>query len=212
MDQVQHASGNAGLQRQFAQARGRQWRQLAHLQHGGVAERQAGRDLPGGRHEGHVPRTDQRAHAHRVEQRVVQVRGRRVGVAVDARAHLGKVVKIVRRAWHQLFAGLRDHLAAVHRFGARNLGHMSRYQVAQFADQSGALGCGQAGPLRESLLGGGDGGVDFIATAGCHFSQYLLCSRVDGFEILLAADGLAGDQMLNLHKYGSPKRPAVQSQ
>src|SRR5205085_10108566 len=41
----------------------------------------------------------------RMEQRVVQVCRRRVGVAVDARTHLGEVVKVVGRARHQLLAG-----------------------------------------------------------------------------------------------------------
>jgi hypothetical protein len=48
-----------------------------------------------------------------MEQRVVQVRVRRVGVAVDARAHLGEVVEVVGRARHQLLAGLADGLAGV---------------------------------------------------------------------------------------------------
>ena len=46
---VQHARRDAGFQRQLAQPRRGQRRQLAHLQHRGVAERQAGRDLPGAR-------------------------------------------------------------------------------------------------------------------------------------------------------------------
>jgi Mg-chelatase subunit ChlD len=39
---VEHARRDAGLQRQLAQARGGQRRQLAHLQHRRVAEGQAG--------------------------------------------------------------------------------------------------------------------------------------------------------------------------
>ncbi|MPM99776.1 hypothetical protein SDC9_146970 [bioreactor metagenome] len=113
MHHVQHARRNARFQRQFAQTRRRHGRELAHLEHGGVAERKTGRDLPGGRHERHVPRRDQRAYAHRVKERVVQMRGRGVGVAVHAGAHFGEVVKIVGSARHELFAGLRDHLAAI---------------------------------------------------------------------------------------------------
>ena len=56
VDDVEHAGRDAGLERQLAEARGGQRRQLAHLQHRGVAEREARRDLPGRRHERHVPR------------------------------------------------------------------------------------------------------------------------------------------------------------
>ena len=178
---------------------GRQRRELAHLQHRGVAEGEAGRDLPGRGHERHVPRRDQRAHAHRMEQRVVQVRGRRVGVAVDARAHLGEVVEVVGRARHQLLAGLRDDLAAVVGLGLRDLGHVRRDQVAQLADQLGALRRGHAGPLREGFLGGGDRGVHFGFAARGDFGQHFLRGGIHGLEIVAAGDRLAVDEVIDSH-------------
>ena len=41
-----------------------------------------------------------------MKQGVVQMRGRRVGVAIHTRAHFGEVIKIVRRAWNELLASL----------------------------------------------------------------------------------------------------------
>ncbi len=212
--QVEHAGRNARLQRQLAQARGRHGRQLAHLEHGRVAEGQAGRHLPGGRHEGHVPRRDQRAHAHGVEQGVVQVRGRGIGVAVHARAHLGKVVEVVGRARHQLLSGLGDDLAAVVGLGLRDLGHMAGDQVAQLAHKLGAFGGGRVGPFREGVLRGGDGGLHLGLAACSNLGQHLLGGGVDGLEIVLAGDGLAVDQVVNAHgdslacAVGFRRRPA----
>ena len=157
---VEHTCRHARLERELAQACGREGRELAHLEHGGVAKGQAGRDLPGGRHERHVPRADERAHADRVEQRVVQVRGRRVGVTVHAGAHLGKVMEVVGRTRHQLLAGLADGLAAVLGLGFRNFRHVFRDQLAQFAHDFGAL-CGRCGgPFRERFFGCGNGSID----------------------------------------------------
>ena len=198
---VQHARGDAGFQRQLAQAGGGQRRQLAHLQHRGVAEGEAGRRLPGGRHERHVPRRDQRTDAYRVEERVVQVRGRRIGVAVHPRAHLGEVVEVVGGARHELLAGLRDHLAGVVGLGARELGHVLRDQVAQLANQLRALGGGQACPLGEGFLGGRDGGIHFGLAAGGDFRQHLLRGRVDALEVVAAGDGLAADQVFDAHGF-----------
>ena len=191
--------GHAGLEHQLAEPRGRHRRQLAHLQHRGVAEGEARRGLPGGRHERHVPRADQRAHADRVEQRVVEVRRRRIGVAVDARAHLGEVVEVVGRARHQLLAGLRDHLAGVLGLGARQLGHVLGDQVADLAHQRGAFGGRPRGPGGKRGLRGGDRGVDLVGAAVGHLGQHLLRRRIDGLERGLAVDRSAVDQVLDAH-------------
>ena len=163
--QVQHAGGNARLQRQITQTRGSHGRQLAHLQHGGVAKGQAGCNFPRGRHKGHVPRADERTHTGGVKQRVVEVRLGRVSVAVYAGAHLGEVIEVVCCAGDELLAGLCDDLAAVVGLGLRNFGHVRGNQITQLANEFGALWCGHAGPLREGFFGGRNGGVDFcIAT------------------------------------------------
>ena len=131
---VEHAGRDAGLERELAEARRGERRQLAHLQHRGIAEGERRRDLPGRRHEGHVPWRDQRAHADRLKQRVVEVRGRRVGVSVDAHAHLGEVVEVVGRARYQLLGGLGDRLAGVLRLGAGQL----RYARVRSGRRGGA--------------------------------------------------------------------------
>src|SRR5438105_8391788 len=64
---IQDAAGNSGLEREIPEARRRDGRELAHLQHRGVAEGERRGDLPGGRHERHVPGRDQRAHADRLK-------------------------------------------------------------------------------------------------------------------------------------------------
>ena len=69
---VEHTRRHAGIERQRAQPVRGQRRKLRHLQHCGVAEREARRDLPRRGHERHVPRRDQRAHADRLDQRVVE--------------------------------------------------------------------------------------------------------------------------------------------
>ena len=134
-------------------------------------------------HERHVPRPDQRAHAHRVEQRVVQVRRRRVGVAVDARAHLGEVVEVVGRARHQLLAGLRDRPGRCPRLGAReSRARAWRSGRRACASASRARLAGRAAQAGERGLGRGDGGVDLVVAAGGHLGQHLLRGRVDRLE------------------------------
>src|SRR5690242_15549124 len=54
--------------------------------------------------ERHVPRRDQRADADRMKQRVVEMRRGRIGMPVDAHAHLGEVIEIIGRARHELLA------------------------------------------------------------------------------------------------------------
>ena len=90
------------------------------------------------------------AHADRVVERVVQVRRRRIGVAVDARAHLGEVVEVVGRARHQLLAGLGDGLAGVQGLGARDLRNVRGDQVAELAHEPGALGRRAGRPISET--------------------------------------------------------------
>jgi hypothetical protein len=120
-------------------------------------------------------------------------------VAVHPRAHLGEIVEVVGRARHQLFAGLSDDLAAVVGLGLRDLGHVRGDQVAEFADQLGALGCGRGGPFRERFLGGRDGGIHFRLTAGGDFGQHFLRGGVDGFEGARALHALAVDEVVYLH-------------
>ena len=95
-----------------------------------------------------------------MEQRVVQVRRRRVGVAVDARAHLGEVVEVVGRPRHELLLRLGDDLTGVAGLGLGQRRHLGGNQIAKLADECGALWRGQAGPFGKGGLGGSNGGVD----------------------------------------------------
>ena len=196
--EVEHACGNARFQGQLAQAGGAQRRQLAHFEHGGVAKGQAGRDFPSGGHERHVPRADERAHAHGVKQRVVEVRGRGVGVAVHAGAHFGEVMEVVCRTGDELLASLRDGLAAVVGLGLRDVGHVFGNQVAEFVHQLGAFGRGRVGPFWKRRFGCRDRGVDVVAVARSHVGQHFLGGGVEGLEGGAAADVLAIDEVLDV--------------
>src|ERR1019366_8174813 len=174
-------------------------RQLAHLQHRGVAQGQTGRDLPRRRHEGHVPRRDQRADTDGMEERVVEVRRRRIGVAVDTHAHLGEVVEIVGGARHELLLRLADHLAGVTRLGLCDRCDVGGDQVAQLSHQAGAFGRGLAGPGRKRRLGGGDGRSNFPGAAAGDFGEHFLRRRIHRLEVVAALDRAAPDQMLDSH-------------
>jgi hypothetical protein len=195
---VEDARRDAGLEGQLTQAVGGEGRQLGHLHHRGVAEGQAGRGLPGGGHEGHVPRGDQRADAHRLPQGVVQVAGVGiVGFAVHVLDQLGEVVEVVRGAGDQHALGLVGDLAAVGGFQVGDLGHVGGDQVAQLAHQAGALLDRGGGPARKGGLGGGHRGVDFSRAAAGHLGDHLAGGRVDGLEGLAAVDLLAVDDVLD---------------
>ena len=196
---VQHAGGNTGFEREIAEHRGGQRRQFAHLQHGGVAEREAGRDFPGCRHERHVPRRDQRAHADRMEQRVVQMRIGGIRMAVDAHAHLGEIVEVVGGARHELLARLRDRLAGVLRLGLRDLRHVLRDQLAELANELCAFRSGLAGPCGKRFFGRAHGGVDFFRTAAGDFGEHVLRRRIDGLEVVFRGARFAVDQMFDSH-------------
>ena len=160
VNDIEHAGRQARLRRELAKARDGQRRELAHLQHRRVAEGETGRDLPGRGHERHIPRADQRAHPHRMVERVVEMGRRRIRIAVDARAHLGEIVEIVRGARHELLACLCNHLAGVARLDVGDFRHVLRDEVAQLHHHGRALGRGQRGPFRKGGLGGGHGGID----------------------------------------------------
>ena len=134
-----------------------------------------------------------------------------VGVAVHAGAHLGEVVKVVRRAWHQLLAGLADGLATVFRLGLGDLGHMLGDQFAQLAHDLGALGGGRVGPLWKGGLGGGHGSMNLRCAARGDFGQYFLGGGVDGFKTAAAFNALAVDEVVDLLHGVGPCRAVFQA-
>src|SRR5690606_25831552 len=77
--------------------------------------------------------------------------------------------------------------------------HVGGDQVAQLAHQLGAFGRGQAGPFRERFLRRGNRRVHFGFAAGGDLGQHFLRGRVDGGEIVLAGNALAGDQVVDSH-------------
>ncbi|MCY1359625.1 hypothetical protein D9M69_462070 [compost metagenome] len=195
---VQHAFGDAGFQGQTAQFVGGQRRQLAHLQHGGVAQGQAGRGLPGGGHEGHVPRRHQAAHTHRLVEGVVEhLVVHRVAVAVHAGADLGEELEVVRGAGDQHILRLVDRQAGVQGFQLGQVRHILVDQLTQLAHQPGAFLGGGVGPLGEGFLGGGHGGGDFLGATAGDFTDGVHGGRVVVDENLFALDFPAVDPVLD---------------
>ena len=199
MNHIQHTRRHAGLKGQLTQSGCGQRRQLAHLQHSRVAKCQTRRHFPRGCHEWHVPRGNQGAHAHGVEQGVVQMRWRWVGVAIHTRAHFSEVVKVIGSAWHQLFACLADGLACVFGFGLCDLGHVLGNQVTQIAYDFCALSRGACSPRWKCIFGCLHGSIDFHGGAAGDFSQDFLCCWIHRLKVLVGADGFAVDQVFDTH-------------
>ncbi len=131
---------------------------------------------------------DQRAHADRVEQRVVQVRRRGVGVAVDARAHLGEVAEVVGRARHQLLAGLGDHLAGVVGLGAaRSRARASRSARRACASAWRARARAVLAQFGKAALAAATAAFTSASPPRGDLGQHLLRGRVDGLEVVVPA-------------------------
>src|SRR5205814_1178157 len=77
--------------------------------------------------------------------------------------------------------------------------HPLRDQITELAQQCSALRSWPARPGAESPLGGGNSRIDLGSATTRHFSEHLLCRRVDRFEIAAARRRLAIDQVIDLH-------------
>jgi hypothetical protein len=143
--------------------------------------------------------TFQRAYADRMEQRVVEVRWGRIGMAIHPHAHLGEIVEIVGRPRDELFAGLGDDLPGIPCLGPRDLGDVGGDQIAELANELRAIGGGQPCPLWERLFGGCDRGVDLLLPAPGDLGQHGLGGRIHRLEIFLRRDRRTVDQVLYLH-------------
>jgi hypothetical protein len=74
-DHCEHALGQARLERELAEAHGRQRRELGRLQHDGVARRERRREAPAGDGHGEVPRDDDPDDAERLLEGDVDAAG-----------------------------------------------------------------------------------------------------------------------------------------
>ena len=151
-DEVADARGEPGLLEQPHQDDAGVRRELAGLEHEGVAGREAGRDLPRGLQQRVVPGRDQRAHAERLVDDPAQhvlaagvddaagVLGRDVAVVAEHRDHVGDVVLALDQA-----------LAGVHRLGQRHLVGVALEQVGH----RGAAGRPARAPASPARARGG---------------------------------------------------------
>ena len=116
-DHVQHALGQARLERQLAEAQRRERRLLGRLEHDRAAGRQRRRDLPRRHQQREVPGDDLPAHADRLLARVaVHVRlGDRQRLAGDLGRPAGEVAQVLGGERHVHAPGELDRLAVVER-------------------------------------------------------------------------------------------------
>ncbi len=197
---VQHAGRDAGFECEPAELVGRQRRQLRHLQHGRVAEREARRRLPRGRHERHVPRRHQRTYADRLVQRVVEhLVVDRIGAAVHLHAHFREEVEVLGRARNQLLARLRDRQAGILRLQRGEHRHVLLDQFAELAHQLCALLGRRVRPFRERFLRGAHGRVDLGLAARRDVGDDFTRRRVQRREAFAALHFAAADPVLDGH-------------
>ena len=198
LDHIEHAIGNPGFHRQAPQFIGGQRRQLRHLQHRRIAQRQARRGLPGGGHERHVPRRHQPAHAYRLVQGVVEhLVVHRVGVAVHAGADFSEEIEVVRGTRDQHVLGLMDRQAGVQGFQLGQVGHVLFDQLTQFAHQACALFGWRIGPLGKRRLGRRYRLRNFFGAAAGHFADGLAGGRVVVDKGVFAFDLTAVDPVFD---------------
>ena len=164
-DEVADARGQPGLLEQPHQDDAGVRRQLARLEHEGVAGGEAGRDLPGGLEERVVPRRDERTHADRLVDDAAEhvlaagvddpagVLGGDVAVVPEHRDHVRDVV-----------LALDQPLAGVHRLGQRHLVGVALEEVGQSEQQVAALAGGgrRPGTVVEGVVRRRDGGARVV--------------------------------------------------
>lgn len=198
LNHVEHPRRNARLVHQAAQLVGGQRRQLGHLQHRRVAQRQARRGLPGGGHERYVPRRDQSTDAHRLVQGVVEhLVVDRIAVPVHPRADFGEELEVVRGARDQHVLRLVDRQAGVEGLQFRQVRHVPVDQLAEPAHQARALLGRGIGPFREGFPGRRHRRVDFRRAAAGDLADQLAGGRVVVLEDVLAFDLAAIDPVFD---------------
>ena len=82
------------------------------------------------------------------------MRGRGIGVSIDARTHFRKVVKVICRTRHQLLACLGDGLTRVFGLGLCDFWHMLGDQITQVLGNDALSGLAQQLGLNTGDLAG----------------------------------------------------------
>ena len=165
-------------------------RLLGGLQHHRVAERERGRDLPRGEHQGEVPRGDRDRDALRLVPRVGEMAGHRMRLRRRREIlEIGEEAEVPRHAGQIVSAGLADGLAHVARLRGRELGGPLVDAVGEPVQQLSALRGRQAGPraVVECAARGGHGPVRVLAPALGDGRVRLPHRRIDGDEGLAVA-------------------------
>ncbi len=155
---VEYSVGQSGFECEFGEAVCSQWGLGCRFEDCGVTERQGGRDLPGGQHQGCVPGADRRDHAGRRVEHVGQQIPVGVGLVGGHRRVVGEEPQVVRHARDFGVQGLVDALTAVAGF---ELGEFFAVLVDLVGDRVQDL-CAflrrhlWPGPAVEGVAGGGD--------------------------------------------------------
>jgi hypothetical protein len=207
-DNVDHAFGEAGFQRQLTQPNGGERRLLGGLEHDGAAGGQRGPELAAGHRQREVPRHDLAGHADGLAQHVAQPfagGGDLVGFALQLGRPAGLIAQLADRAADIHHAAELDRAAHVQRLDQRELVAIRFDQVGELVDEAGTLIGLHLGPRTlESGARGGNGGIDVGLTGAGDVGQRLACCRVIGGEGLAALrlSPLAADQ--HLGRSGGP--------
>ena len=192
-DDVQHATRDSRLHRQFGNTKRRQRRLLGRLDHHRAAGGQRRTDLPGQHQQREIPRQHRADNADRLahdkRHRVLADRGRLVIELVDG---LGMPDQRVDGLGNIDGGAITNRLAGIDRFQDRQLVPVAADQLGKPDQHRLALGRMKAAPapVIKSLARLADGEIDIFLIAGRHLRQQRPGGRVDAVEGL-AAGGLA---------------------
>ena len=201
MHHVQHASGDAGFQRQFAQADGGHGILLGGLEHEGVAGGDGHGEHPQRNHGREVERGDAGAHAQRLQDGVgVDTASHVVGeFAHLQRADVGSVLDHFQAAEHVAF-GVGQGLALFTRQDGSHFLDVFADQLLVLQENAGTGADGGVAPGLEGFLGGCNSGVQLFLGGHRHAGDDFLRGGVDDIAPFggLGLDEFAVDQQRNL--------------
>ena len=181
---VEHAVRQAGFLEHFRQTQRRQRREFGGFEDHRVAGGQRRRRLPGGDLQRVVPGADAGAHAQGFRAGVEKAAVHLLVFALQGRRLAGEILETVGGGIHVRFRCLRDRLAGVQGFQARQI-------IALFAQQLGGAhqhpapgGAVHGAPLRQAVTGGPDRPVHVLGAGHRHPADHVAGGRIQVIEKL----------------------------